>query len=100
MHLVLSNFVGSELFGRTSEMSCESLDNPDVRPCCILGVITALEFLQHHLSKSGHKDLLVTHTIHQPSPYRNAERPPRERVSSNAPACGHMAPVAPRISTE
>ena len=58
MDLVLADFVWSQLLGRTSEMRRESLDDPDVRPCCILGVITALEFLQHHLSESGHKDLL------------------------------------------
>jgi hypothetical protein len=29
----------------------------------IIGVIATLEFLQHHFSKMGHTDLLVTHTL-------------------------------------
>jgi hypothetical protein len=30
-----------------------------------LRVIATLEFLQHHFSKLGHRDLLVTHTLLQ-----------------------------------
>ncbi len=29
----------------------------------MLRIITALEFLQHHFSEMGHRDLLVTHNL-------------------------------------
>lgn len=76
-------------------MFSESLDHPDVRTYRILGVIATLEFVQHHSSELGHRDHLVTHTLTQSSPNRHdAQRPPRERVSSNAPACGQSTTVA------
>jgi hypothetical protein len=41
-------------------------DCADVRTCGSLGVITTLEFLQHHFSQMGHRDLLVTQTYLSP----------------------------------
>jgi hypothetical protein len=35
-----------------------------------VGIVTTLEFLQHHFSETGHRDLLVTHKILPPKPGR------------------------------
>jgi hypothetical protein len=45
------------------EMLGESLDGLDVVLDGGRGVVTPLEFLQHPLSKMGHRNLLVTHTL-------------------------------------
>ena len=54
------------------------------------------QFLQHRLSERGHRNLLVTHTLlgRPPKPY--AERPPRQRLRSNAIAAteGSSASIA------
>jgi hypothetical protein len=33
-------------------------DDRQIRPRCILRVVTTLEFLQHHFVQLGHRDLL------------------------------------------
>src|SRR5215469_18842785 len=58
-----------------------------------LSKVTALEFFQHYFSKSGHKDLLMTRqptlttsrppARHPPLRSPHAQRPPRQRLSSN-----------------
>src|SRR5690348_7054993 len=63
MQLVLPNLQRAEQIGRTVKMRSEPPDSADVRACGSLGVIAALEFFERHLSKLGHRDLLVTHTI-------------------------------------
>lgn len=35
-------------------------------------IVTTLEFVQHHLTESGHSDLLVTQTLSQPRNYSTA----------------------------
>ena len=50
------------------EVSRKIFDGVKVTIYGSLGVITTLEFLQHLLSKLGHRDLLVTHKIHLPKP--------------------------------
>jgi hypothetical protein len=49
--------------GAFPEVRRELLDGVDVGSYGILGVITTLELIQHQLSKMGHKDLFVTHTL-------------------------------------
>ena len=61
MQLVLPDLQWAEKIGRTVEVRGEPPDSVDVRVCGSLGVIAALEFLERHFSKLGHKDLLVTH---------------------------------------
>jgi hypothetical protein len=61
--LVLAQMFGSELVGRLVEVLGEILHDSQVPFYGTLGVITTLEFLQHHFSKLGHRDLLVTHKI-------------------------------------
>jgi len=81
-----ADLVGTKLVGRTMEEAREVLDRIQVHAPGRFSVITTLEFLEHHFSKMGHKDLLVTR------PYRhsahNARVAPREasavRLSSNA----------------
>src|ERR1700679_1229342 len=47
------------------EIVSEGFHNLQVAIHGSLRVITTLEFLQHHLAKLGHRDLLVTHTLLQ-----------------------------------
>jgi hypothetical protein len=42
------------------EVLGEPPDRPDIGMCGSFRVITALEFLEHLVSKLGHRDLLVT----------------------------------------
>ena len=50
--------------GRGLEMLGESLYRFQVCLYGSLGVISTLEFFQHHFAKSGHRDLLlVTHNL-------------------------------------
>jgi hypothetical protein len=63
MHLVRSDVLRPKLVGALPEVRRELLDGVDVGSYGILGVITTLELIQHQLSKMGHKDLLVTHTL-------------------------------------
>src|ERR1035437_2173651 len=63
MQLVLPNLQRAEVIGRTVKVLGEPPDSVNVRPYGSLGVIAALEFLERHFSKLGHRDLLVTQTI-------------------------------------
>src|ERR1035438_1662589 len=69
------------------EVLGEPPDRTDVGKCGSLRVITALEFLEHPFAKLGHRVLLVTQTYllaaSDASPCHHAQRPPRERLSSN-----------------
>jgi hypothetical protein len=60
--LVLPDMLDAEPVWRAVEVGGEPPDGTDVSTCGSLGVITALEFLEHPFSKLGHRDLLVTHT--------------------------------------
>ena len=79
---------GPELVGRLVEVLGEILHDSQVPFYGTLSIITTLEFLQHHFSKLGHRDLLVTHKILLPKRdcHRDhyAYRPPRQRLRSNA----------------
>src|SRR5580704_10272717 len=70
------------------EASSKIFDCAEVVACGMLPVITLLEFLQHHFSEMGHKDLLVTQNLSQPQAINarspHAKRPPHERLRSNA----------------
>src|SRR4051794_14668452 len=67
MGLIGTDVFRPKLVGALSEVSRELLNGVDVGSYGILGVIATLEFVQHHFSKMGHRDLLVTHTL---SPWR------------------------------
>jgi hypothetical protein len=58
MRLILSDFVQAELIGWLVEVLGKIADDRQIRPRCILRVITTLEFLQHHFVQLGHRDLL------------------------------------------
>src|SRR6266566_7418945 len=49
------------------EVSREIFDGAKVTIDGSLGVITTLEFFQHHFSKMGHRDLLVTQNLSHPT---------------------------------
>ena len=59
--LKLADLLGTESFRRAVEVLSKLLDGSDVSTCGSLGVITALEFVEHLFSELGHRDLLVTH---------------------------------------
>src|SRR6185436_19705577 len=63
VRLVLLQMFRSEFVGRLVEVLGEVLHDSQVAFYGTLGIITTLEFLQHHFSKMGHRDLLVTHKI-------------------------------------
>jgi len=60
MKLKPANVLRPELIRRPFEISSELPQCADIGFYGTLGIITALEFLQHHFSKMGHRDLLVT----------------------------------------
>jgi hypothetical protein len=68
VRLVLPQMVGSKFVGRLLEVLGKVLHDSQVAFYGILGVITTLEFLQHHFSKLGHRDLLVTHKYRAAQP--------------------------------
>src|ERR1700688_2250330 len=61
--LILTQVLRTKLVGWLMEMAGKFLDDPKVGFYGTLSVITALEFLQHHSAKMGHRDLLVTHNL-------------------------------------
>jgi hypothetical protein len=58
----------------------------DVGSYGVRRVVAALEFVQHHLAQSGHRNLLVTQTLNQPSIYSevHAAASAAQRLSANA----------------
>ena len=75
----------------------EGLHNFQVALHGSLRVITTLEFLQHHCSELGHRDLLVTHKI-SPSGLEMLDRP--TRVASAARAASLCAGHAQQFGGE
>ena len=75
----------------------EIFNYADVEACGIFRIITTLEFLQHHFSEMGHRDLLVTQTyLNQqattaPFPSRVASAAGRLRSSPVPGSCSHAA---------
>src|ERR1035438_10502108 len=55
IRLVLTDVLRTELVGRTLEVTREIFDGLEVDAGCSLGVITTLEFLEHHFTKVGHR---------------------------------------------
>src|SRR5215469_858948 len=82
--LVLANVSRTQTVWRAVEVSSEILECTNVLTSGNLCVITALEFLQHHFSKMGHRDLLVTHNLAQPT-------------SNPAPSSSRAASAAGRL---
>ena len=86
VNLISADMLGAELIGRAVEVFGEPANGADIDMCGSLGVIPALEFLEHPFSKLGHRDLLVTHTIRlgfAAASVAYAQRPQRKRLSSN-----------------
>ena len=66
------------------EVSRKIFDGAKVTIDGSLGVITTLEFFQHHFSKMGHRDLLVTQT------YLNQQATNARLTSRVASAAGRL----------
>ena len=56
--LILPDLFGPELIGRLVKILGKLADDPEIGFCSTIGVMMALEFLQHFLAKLGHGDLL------------------------------------------
>ena len=63
--LILAQVILIQLVWWTVEMLGEPLHRLDVVLNGGLGVVAPLEFLQHHASEMGHRNLLVTHTLRE-----------------------------------
>ena len=96
VRLILAKVGLIELVWWAVAMLSEPLDGLEVVVHRRLGAVASLEFLQHRLSEMGHGNLLVTH-IGRPN---DAERPPRQRLRSNAAGLTYTlsARVVPRVS--
>jgi len=57
---------------RTAKIPCEVFHSVDVTANCAGSVVPTLEFVQHHLTESGHVDLLVAQTLYRPQDYSEA----------------------------
>ncbi len=57
---VFADVCRAELVGRTVKMAREVLNDSEVGAPGGIGEVTTLEFVEHHLSKMGHKNLLET----------------------------------------
>src|SRR5271166_5232677 len=55
MGLVMADVLGTELVARALEVTREIFDGLEVDAGRSLGVITTLEFLEHHFAKVGHR---------------------------------------------
>ena len=60
--LVFADVLRTQAVRGSFEVSGKIFNCIDVTVYGILGIITTLEFLQHHFSQMGHRDLLVTQT--------------------------------------
>src|ERR1700736_3413353 len=72
------------------EVSREIFDGAEVTIDGSLGVITTLEFFQHHFSKMGHRDLLVTQNLSHPTSNQcsaHLTRSVRRRAASFKSGC-------------
>src|SRR3981189_1783357 len=58
IRLVLAYLFRAKTFGRTAEVLRKVLHRIDVGTCGALRVVATLEFIQHHLPKIGHGNLL------------------------------------------
>src|SRR5947209_8772746 len=68
VNLIGAKFFFAQLVRWTTEMPGKILHDFQVGVYGSLRVIATLEFLQHHFSKLGHRDLLVTHKISPSEP--------------------------------
>src|SRR4029077_18208033 len=85
--LIFANVPRAQAVRRTVESSSKIFECADVVACGMLRVITTLEFLQHHFSEMGHRDLLVTQNLSQPS-------------SNTAPFISRVASAAGRLRSD
>ncbi len=84
---VFADVCRAELVGRTVKMAREVLNDSEVGAPGGIGEVTTLEFVEHHLSKMGHKNLLETR------PYRpqraNGSVVAREASAASASFMGY-----------
>jgi len=50
MHLIIADVIESELFRGAAEVTGEICHRVQIGSFCIQGVITTLEFIEHHLT--------------------------------------------------
>src|SRR5271165_3867279 len=87
--LVMTDVLGTELVGRALEVTREIFDGLEVDAGCSLGVITTLEFIEHHFAKVGHRSspydpTLTLHLVHSTAAdTRHAKASAAKRLRSN-----------------
>src|SRR5271166_5380150 len=87
--LVMADVLGTELVWRAPEVTRKIFDGLQVYPGCSLGVITTLEFLEHHFAKVGHRSspydpTLSLHLVHSTAAdTRHAKASAAKRLRSN-----------------
>jgi hypothetical protein len=101
--LVLPDVVRTKPVGRATEVPGELFHCAYIAAHRTERIVAALEFIQHHLTESGHSDLLVTQKLSQPTNYSTATEvaAAAQRLSSNGlcdgdplPRPRHEIPVA------
>jgi hypothetical protein len=58
MDLIRADVLRPKLIGALLEERRELLDGADVASYSVLGIVSTLEFVQHHFSKMGHRTSL------------------------------------------
>jgi hypothetical protein len=84
--LKLSDVLGSELIRRPMEIFRELPQSERMGFYDSLGIITTLEFLQHHFAKLDHREPLCDPTLYwryHCRGARHAQHPPCQRLISN-----------------
>ena len=86
--LVAAQMIRTELVRRLAEVLGEPLDEAQIVPDRACGVVTTLEFFEHHFAKMGHSGLPpVTHTLSRPQNYSTATA-----AATAAPAASFLPP--------
>ena len=87
--LVAPQMIQAKLVGGLAEVLCEPLHEAQIVADRGVGVVTALEFLEHHLAKVCHSGLPhVPHTLNRPQNYSTATT-----AATAAPAASFLPPI-------
>src|SRR3974377_2104806 len=84
IRLVLPDVLRTELVGRALEVTREIFHGLEVGAGCRLGVITTLEFLEHHFAQVGHRSSPYDPTLARSRPYQYCWHRARESVRREA----------------
>src|SRR3974390_1136046 len=104
IRLVLPDVLRTELVGRALEVTREIFHGLEVGAGCRLGVITTLEFLEHHFAQVGNRSSPYDPTLARSRPYQYCWHRARESVRREAApfkrACGGLLPKSLPVFTK